>query len=170
MSEEIVNKVAKSGLVTLDLGELAPTGERAAFDIADHLWQGLVLKEKDFREMVKTNDWSQYQDQYVAVYCSADAIVQDWAYMLVVSALQPFARRVVVGTPETMETMLFTEAIRAIDTEEYRDARIVVKGCGDIKIPPAAFAEVVNHLQPHVRSIMYGEPCSTVPVYKRPKA
>ena len=169
MGEEIVNKVAKSGLVTLDLGELAPKGERADFDLASHLWQGLVLKEKDFREMVKTNDWSQYQDKYVAVFCSADAILQDWAFMLVVSALQPFARRVVVGTPETMETVLFTEAIQAVNPEEYRDARIVVKGCGDFKIPSAAFAEVVNHLQPHVRSIMYGEPCSTVPVYKRPK-
>lgn len=169
MSEEIVNKVAKSGLVTLDLGELAPPGPRATFNLADHLWQGLVLKEKDFREMVKTNDWSHYQDQYVAVYCSADAILQDWAFMLVVSALQPFARRVVVGTPETMETVLFTEAIRSINPEDYRDARIVVKGCGDIKIPPAAFAEVVSRLQPFVRSIMYGEPCSTVPVYKRPR-
>lgn len=169
MSEKIVNKVAKSGLVTLDLSELAPAGSRSAFDLADHLWQGLVLKEKDFREMVKANDWSQYRDQYVAVYCSADAIIQDWAFMLVVSALQPFVRRVVVGTPETMETILFTEAIRSIKPEDYRDSRIVVKGCGDIKIPPAAFAEVVSHLQPHVRTIMYGEPCSTVPVYKRPK-
>jgi len=169
MSEEIVNKVAQSGLVTLDLGELAPKGERAAFDIADQLWQGLVLKEKDFRQFVKDNDWSHYNNKLVAVYCSADAIVPDWAFMLVVSALRLHAQRVVVGTPETMETMLFAEIIRALKTEDYRDARIVVKGCGDIKIPPAAFAEVVNHLQPHVRSIMYGEPCSTVPVYKRPK-
>lgn len=169
MGEEIVNKVAKSGLVTLDLGELAPKGERANFDIADHLWQGLVLKEKDFREFVKESDWSQYGNQLVAVYCSADAIIPDWAFMLVVSALRPHAQRVVVGASETMETLLFTEAIRALNPEEYLDARIVVKGCGDIKIPPAAFAEVVNHLQPHVRSIMYGEPCSTVPVYKRAK-
>lgn len=170
MSGEIVNKVASSGLITLDLGELAPEGTRSAFDLAEHLWQGLVLKEKDFREMVKTTDWSHYRDHLVAVHCSADAIIPDWAYMLVVSALQPYARRIVVATPEALEMILFSEAVRALNPENYRDARVVVKGCGEIKVPAGAFAEVVSHLQPVVRSMMYGEPCSTVPVYKRPKS
>lgn len=170
MSSEIINKVASSGLITLDLGELAPGGPRAAFDLADHLWQGLVLKEKDFREMVRTTDWSRYQDHYVAVYCSADAIVPDWAYMLVVSALKPFVRRAVVAAPDALESILYAEAVRQLNPELYRDARVVVKGCGEIKVPPGAFAEVVSLLQPVVRSIMYGEPCSTVPVYKRPKS
>ncbi|TVR39429.1 MAG: DUF2480 family protein [Cryomorphaceae bacterium] len=167
MAEEIVNKVAKSGLITLDLGELAPKADIVSFDLAEHLWQGLVLKEQDFRDMIKTHDWSQYQDQHVAVFCSADAIVQDWAYMLVASALQPYAKRVEIETPEAFRSMLFLDVIRALKPDEYRDARLVVKGCGDVKVPPAAFAAVVSHLQPVVKALMYGEPCSTVPVYKR---
>lgn len=169
MSEEVVNKVAQSGLISLDLAELSPKGERAAFDLKDVLWQELVLKEKDFREFVKTNDWSAYQDQFVAIYCSTDAIVADWAYMLIASALAPYARRTVMGSPKELEAMLLHESIQKLDSAEYQDARIVVKGCGDVKIPTSAFVELVNKLQPVVRSIMYGEPCSTVPVYKRPK-
>ena len=167
MAEEIVNKVAKSGLITLDLGELAPKADIVSFDLAEHLWQGLVLKEQDFREMIKTHDWSRYQGQYVAVFCSADAIVQDWAYMLVASALQAYARRVEVASPEAFHNLLYLDAIRALNPDDYRDARVVVKGCGDVKVPPSAFAAVVSHLQAVVKTLMYGEPCSTVPVYKR---
>lgn len=167
MSEQIVNKVASSGLITIDLAEFIPEGEVAAIDLKDLLWQELVLKEKDFRAFIKSNDWSVYQDQYVAVYCSADAIIPDWAYMLISAALAPYALRTFVGTPDAMNSMLLCEAIQQLDTDLYIDARVVVKGCGDIKIPAAAFVELVNVLQPVVKSIMYGEPCSTVPVYKR---
>ena len=170
MSEEIVNKVAKSGLVNIDLAEYAPQNEHAEFDLKDLLWQELVLKEKDFRAFVKDHDWSQYEQKNVAIYCSVDAIVPDWAFMLVASALAPFASRTYVGTPQEMVSVLFNERISKIDPEEFRDTRIVVKGCGDVKIPTSAFVELVNKLQPVVKSIMYGEPCSTVPVYKRPKA
>src|SRR5690606_16365406 len=169
MSETIVNKVAASGLVSLDLADLSPKGERAAIDLKDVLWQGLVLKEKDFREFVKTNDWSRYQNKFVAVYCSEDAIVQDWAYMLIASALAPYARRTVVASPAELETLLLHEAIHQLDVSQYTNARVVVKGCGDVKIPASAFVELVNKLHPVVGSLMYGEPCSTVPVYKRPK-
>lgn len=169
MSEEIVNKVAKSGLVNIDLAEYAPQSEQAEFDLKNVLWQELVLKEKDFRTFVKEHDWSHYSGKNVAIFCSADAIVPDWAFMLVASALAPFASRSYVGTPEEMTSVLFNERISRIDPETFRDARIVVKGCGDVDVPTSAFVELVNRLQPVVKSIMYGEPCSTVPVYKRPK-
>ncbi len=164
---EIINKVASSGLMTIDLAEFLPEDEIAVLDLKDLLWQEMVLREKDFREFISTNDWSTYQDQFVAVFCSADAIIPDWAYMLAASALSPFARRVYAGTPDEMRTLLLCEAIQQLDTDIYLDTRVVVKGCGDVKIPAAAFVTLVNVLQPVTKSIMYGEPCSTVPVYKQ---
>lgn len=169
MSEQIKNKVAASGLVNVDLSDFAPQQAPVGFDMKDVLWQEMVLKEKDFRSFVKQNDWSAYQDQNVAIYCSVDAIIPDWAFMLIASALSPFAKRVFMGTPSEMNAELYRANIEAIDKEQYRDARLVVKGCGDIKVPTSAFVNVVSHLQPVARSIMYGEPCSTVPVFKRPK-
>ncbi len=169
MSTELVNKVAASGLISIDLAEFSPKGERAVVDLKDVLWQELVLKEKDFREFVKTHNWSSYQDKYVAVFCSADAIIPDWAFMLIASALAPYAQRTAVASPEELETILLHDAIREIDIAPYTDARVVVKGCGDVKFHASAFSELVNRLQPVVRSLMYGEPCSTVPVYKRAK-
>lgn len=169
MADEIVNKVAKSGLISLDLEDLYPQGERAVLDIKDQLWQGIALKEKDFRTWVKEHDWSVYQDQYVAVHCSVDAIVPTWAYMLVAAALSPFAKKVVFGDLEVLQTVLFEEVINGIDAEDYRDARIVIKGCGDLDVPPSAYVALTNILVPVARSVMYGEPCSTVPLYKRPR-
>jgi hypothetical protein len=167
--EEIVNRVANSGLITLDLGEMYPEGERVLFDIRDVLFQGLILREKDFREFIATHNWTAYAGKYVALTCSADAIIPDWAWMLLASALQPFAKKIVFGDLEKLETVLFDEILSTVDAEHYRDQRIVVKGCGDKPVPKTAYIEVVRKLQPVAKSIMYGEPCSTVPVYKRPK-
>lgn len=168
--DEIINKVAGSGLVTIDLEEFYPKGERVVLDIKDQLFQGLLLREKDFREYIKQEDWSKYKDTYVAVTCSADAIVPTWAYMLLASALEPFAKKVVFGSAETLETVLYDELLRGLDVQQYKDARIVIKGCGNLPVPRAAYVELTRLLRPHVKSIMYGEPCSTVPIYKQPKA
>jgi uncharacterized protein DUF2480 len=166
MSEEIINKVAESGLVQFDLEELYPRGERVLFDLKGWLFEELILKEKDFRDGLKKHDWSKYSSAYVAVTCTADAIVPTWAYMLVVSHLQPVAAKVVMGDLQKLEEELFKEAISKLDPEKFRDARIVMKGCGD-KVPASAYVDFTTFLRPLAKSILYGEPCSTVPVYKR---
>jgi Protein of unknown function (DUF2480) len=165
--DEIVNKVAGSGLITIDPSTLVPAGTRSHIDIANQLWQGLVLKEKDFRDWLKNTDWSVYKDHFVSIHCSVDAIIPHWAFMLLASALEPHAALIVVGTSEDMETELFRKSIRNIHPEEYRDARVVIKGCSDITLPKSAYVDLVNYLQPIAKSIMFGEPCSTVPVFKR---
>jgi hypothetical protein len=167
MSDAIVNKVAQSGLVTLNLEDYLPEGEFVVFDLKDYLFMGLILKEKDFREALKSLDWSQYQGKNVAITCTADAIIPLWAYMLVTTHLQPVAKDIYVGTTEEMQKHLFLKGIAAINSSQYAEQRIVVKGCGDIAIGAFAYAELTKHLLPHVKSIMYGEPCSTVPVYKK---
>ncbi|HTF05525.1 MAG TPA: DUF2480 family protein [Bacteroidia bacterium] len=168
--EEITNKVANSGLITIDLGEMYPEGERVLLDIKNQLFQELILREKDFREFIKTNDWSQYKDKYVALTCSADAIIPDWTWMLLASALEPFAKKIIFGDLEKLETVLFEETLSKFNAEEFRDARVVVKGCGDKPVPKTAYIELVRKLQPLAKSIMYGEPCSTVPIYKKSKS
>lgn len=172
MSDEtpIINKVASSGLRTLDLEELYPHGERTVFDIAPLLWEGIALKEKDFRAFVKDHDWSQYQGHFVAVHCSVDAIIPTWAYMLVATHLQPYAVLVTQGDAEQLERTVFTRFIRLLDVETYRGSRIVVKGCSKLPVPLSAYVELSAKLVPVVRSLMFGEPCSTVPLYKAPKA
>jgi hypothetical protein len=167
MSDAIVNKVAQSGLITLNLEDYLPQGEFVTFDLKDYLFMGLILKEKDFREALKALDWTQYQGKNVAVTCTADAIVPLWAYMLVTTYLQPVAKDIYVGTTEEMQKYLFLKNISAVDAAQLMEKRIVVKGCGDISIGAFAYAELTKHLLPHVKSIMYGEPCSTVPVYKK---
>ena len=167
MNEEIVNKVAGSGIIQLDLEELVPKGERVLYDIKNNLWQELVLKEEDFRNFIKTNDWSTYEGKYVALNCSVDAIIPTWAYMLLISALKPFAKKVIYGGLDTLNTLLWVEALKQLDIDDYNDKRVVVKGCGTIPVPEAAFAELTNILLPRVKSLMFGEPCSTVPVFKK---
>ena len=167
MEEAIVNRVAKSTLVTIDLEDYYPQGEKAVYDIADQLFQGLILREKDFREHIKTHDWSQYQGQYVAVYCSADAIVPTWAYMLLTSRLVPYAKDIVFGDLENLNKQLLLKNINEINADDYVDAKIVIKGCGDLNISAFAYVEITKLLQPSSKSIMYGEPCSMVPVYKQ---
>ena len=169
MENDILNKVAQSGLVTIDLEEYYPAGERFLFDIKDLLFQGLILREKDFREYIKNEDWTKYKDKYVALICSADAIVPTWAYMLLATQLEPVAKRVVFGDLETLEAILYNEVLSKIDPNDYKDARIVIKGCGNLPVPKAAYVQITSILRPVAKSIMYGEPCSTVPLYKQPK-
>ncbi|WP_177181196.1 DUF2480 family protein [Parapedobacter koreensis] len=167
IQETIVNKVAQSGLVTVDLAHFAPQGDRVLYDIKDNLFQGLILREKDFREFVKAHDWTQYTGKYVAITCTADAIVPTWAYMLLANRLEPYAKDVVFGDLTTLENVLYERALEDLDVEAYRDQRVVVKGCGDIPIPESAFVKFTVLLSKVAKSIMYGEPCSTVPVFKR---
>lgn len=167
MENEIINKVANSGLINLDLEDYYVKGPRKLIDIKDQLYMGMILKEKDFREWIKTNNWSQYQDSFVAVYCSEDAIIPVWAYMLVAAALEPFAKRVVFGDLEALETELYKEVIDGLELNEFTDQRLIIKGCGNLPVPRAAFLMLTRKLQPIAKSIMYGEACSTVPIYKR---
>ncbi|RNL56890.1 DUF2480 family protein [Pedobacter jejuensis] len=167
IQENFVNKVANSGLITLNLEDYYHPGERVLYDIKDNLFHGLMLREKDFREFIKGHDWSQYEGKNVAIICSADAIVPTWAYMLLANKLKPFANEVVFGGLDTLEAVMFAKALSKINTESFANERVVVKGCGDIEVPVAAYVEITNLLTPVVKSIMFGEPCSTVPVYKR---
>jgi hypothetical protein len=167
MSEEIVNKVAQSQLVTLDLESYYPVEEIVVFDLKPHLFMELILKEKEFRAALQNNDWSVYQNKVVAVTCTADAIIPMWAYMLVASYLQPVAKDVIFGDEQTARQQLFVRNIDAIDTEPFVEKRIVVKGCGDIPIGEYAYLAITKKLMPVAKSLMYGEPCSTVPIFKR---
>lgn len=166
--DEIINKVANSGLITIDLEEFYPKGDRVLFDIKPLLFHELILKEKDFREFIKQHDWSQYKDKLVAITCTADAIIPTWAFMLVSIALEPFAKKIVFGNLETLEAIIFNEALVAIVYEDYKDKRVVIKGCSNLPVSTNAYVELVRGLRPFAKSIMYGEPCSTVPLYKAP--
>lgn len=166
VEEKIVNKVAESGIISFDLAKYYHSGERVVYDIKENLFQGLMLREKDFREFIKTHDWNQYAGKNMAITCTADAIVPTWAYMLLVSRLEPVVNMVIFGDLRELENALFRDALTKINIEEFRDQRVVVKGCGDIPVPVAAYVEITRLLRPIVKSIMYGEPCSTVPIYK----
>lgn len=167
MDETLVNKVSASGLVSLDLEDYYPKQDIATFDLKDHLFMGLILKEKDFREALKNLDWSVYRDSFVTITCSADAIIPSWAYMLVASYLQPVAKDILVGTTEEMIKHLMLKNLNNLPISEYTDQRVVIKGCGDLAVGDFAYAEITKLLLPVAKSIMYGEPCSTVPIYKR---
>lgn len=167
IQENIVNKVAQSGLITIDLAKYAPQEEIIVYDIKNNLFHELILREKDFRDFVKDHDWSQYQDKHIAITCTSDAIVPTWAYMILANKLTPYAKTISFGTKEEITKELFTEAIQKIDYTAFQDQRIVVKGCGDIFIPESAFVLFTSNLTKVAKSIMYGEPCSTVPVFKR---
>ena len=167
MENVIVNKVAESALTSLDLEEYYPKGETSVFDLKDHLFMGLILKEKDFRAALQSYDWEQFRDKNVAITCSADAIIPMWAYMLVASNLQPVAKEVVFGEEKAILNTLLLRNLATIKGEDYLDKRVVVKGCGDVAIPESAYVEITNKLRPYAKSIMYGEPCSTVPIFKK---
>lgn len=167
MQDSFVNKVAESGLITLDLEKYYPREETAFFDLKDFLFMEMILKEKDFREKLKEHNWEQYRDKYVGVYCSADAIIPVWAYMLIASYLEPFAKDVIMGNEAELHRRLFLKNLAAIDLKEFEDKRIVVKGCGETPIGEFAYLEITRLLRPVAKSIMYGEACSTVPVYKK---
>lgn len=169
MAEEIVNRVANSKLMTIDLEDLYPKGERVLFDISKWLLEGIVLREKDFRKEAEEHDWSQYSNCYVALYCSTDAIVPGWAYLLLSLHLAPYASKVVVGSIENIETVIFSEIIDKLDVSEYQDKPVIIKGCTHKPIPENAYVLLAQKLHPVARSIMYGEACSSVPLYKRKK-
>jgi hypothetical protein len=165
--EEIENKIAQSGLETINLGDYYPEGERALIDLKDHLYEGLILREKDFRTYLKNEDWTRYADKYVAITSTADAIIPQWAYMLLASELQPFAKIVVAGNKDTLESIIFRESIaKKLNPETYSGKRVMIKGCGDKDLPVSAFSDAVVLLKPYAKSIMYGEACSNVPIYK----
>ena len=167
MSEVFVNKVAESGLISFDLEEYYPKGEIKTFDLKGYLFMELILKEKDFRAALQTTDWDQYAKAHVAITCSADAIIPMWAYMLVASYLQPIAANVVFGDEKKLISTILLKNLASVKGEEFTDKRVVVKGCGEVAIPQEAYVEITNMLRPFVKSIMYGEPCSTVPIYKK---
>jgi len=168
MAEEIINKVSQSALLTLDLEQFFPAEKINLFDLKPFLFMELILKEKDFRAALLITDWTIYKDEIVGIYCSADAVIPVWAYMLVTSYLQPYAKDVIMGDEPAVLRQLITNRIQAMDPEEYTDKRVVVKGCGDKAIGDFAYLEITKLLRPVVKSIMYGEPCSTVPVFKAP--
>jgi hypothetical protein len=167
MNDPIINKVAESGLITLDLEQYYPTGQTAVFDMKDHLFMGLILKEKDFREALKKLDWSVYKEKNVAVMCSADAIIPVWAYMLVASYLQPVAKDIVMGDEKELHKILFLKNLSTVNINEFTDKRVVIKGCGETPIGDFVYMEITKLLRPVAKSIMYGEPCSTVPIFKQ---
>ncbi len=164
---EIRNRVQESGIITMDLADFKPNQAFVGIDLADVLWQGMVLKEADFRAWVKEHDWSKYKSKAVYIHCSVDAIIPTWAYMLIGSKLITEDVPFIVGDQASLERKLIADEINKIDTSEYRDGRIMIKGCSDITDPAFAMSELVRVLQPVAKSIMYGEPCSAVPVFKR---
>ncbi len=169
MSGEIVNRVTNSKLKTLDLEDYFPEGERLLLDISDWLFEGIILKEKDFRTSVNQHHWTQYENKYVAVICSSDAIIPSWAYLLVSVSLAPYAKKFVVGDLELLENIIFQEIVANLPLDAYRDAPVIIKGCSEKKIPDSAYSEITQRLTPIVSSLMFGEACSSVPLFKKKK-
>jgi hypothetical protein len=169
MAEEIVNRIANSKLITFNLEDYYPEGERVLFDVKDWLLEGFVLREKEFREQAKNHDWSSYQDKFVALTCSSDAIIPAWAYMLLATYLQPHAKKIITGDLESLETVLYTEVIQNLEVKDLQDKPVIIKGCANNPVPKNAYLLLIAKLQPVVKSLMYGEACSSVPLYKKPK-
>jgi len=165
--KEIINRVSNSSLITFDLEEYYQTGERALIDVKEQLYEGLILKEKNFREFIKRHDWSFYQNKFVTITCTADAVIPTWAYMLVAIALKPYAKMIEFGTLENLEEKLFQKALSIVNWDQFRNAKVVVKGCSKVNVPSSAYVLAVAELQPIVSSLMFGEACSTVPLYKK---
>lgn len=170
MAEDIINRVSKSGIESIDLGDYYPEGPVVSLDVKDWLFHGLILREKDFREKLEQYPWEEYAGKHVAVHCTTDAIIPAWAYMLLASRLQPVAASVYFGTETELVMQYYLQALQKLDAAAFADKRVVVKGCGDKPVPDAAFLDITIKLMPYAKSIMYGEPCSTVPVYKKGKA
>jgi len=169
MSEKIINRVAQSNLATIDLEELYPKGERVQLDISKWLHEGLLLREKEFRKKVELHAWEQYKDKYVALICSTDAIIPSWSYLLITTFLSKYAKKIVVGDLELLETAIFQEVLENFDTSSFKDKPVIIKGCVHKPIPPTASVQLIEKLLPKAKSIMFGEACSTVPLYKRKK-
>jgi len=169
MADEIVNRVAKSKLKTIDLEDFYPKGSRTSIDIKDWLFQEIILKEKDFRAFLKNHDWSQYQNHYIAISCSSDAIIPSWAYMLIATYTSPFAKKTIIGNLQQLETAIFQEIMQNFNVEAYKDLPVIIKGCSNKPIPETAYIQLIEKLQPVAKSIMFGEACSTVALYKKKK-
>ncbi|SNR54616.1 DUF2480 family protein [Lutibacter flavus] len=167
MADEIVNRVANSKLKTIDLEDYYPKGERTIIDIKQWLFHELILKETEFRAYLASHDWSQYKNHYIALTCTSDAVIPSWAYMLITTYVAPFAKKIVVGTLKELENSIFQDIIKSIGTEEFRDIPVIIKGCSNKPIPETAYIFLIEKLQPVVKSIMFGEACSTVPLFKR---
>lgn len=167
MNEEIKNRVSESSIVTLDLAEYYPKEETVLFDMKDHLFMGLILKEKEFREGLKTMVLDKYKDKNVALTCTADAIIPVWAYMLATSYLEPIAKNIVFGDENFLHQTIFLQNISTIDRNDFIDKRVVIKGCGELPISETAYVAITKLLKPVVKSLLYGEPCSTVPIFKK---
>lgn len=167
MQDEIINKVANSALEVFDLEDYYPKGIRTQLDISQWLYEGFLLKEKDFREALKNHDWKQYENHLVAIHCSTDAIIPAWATILVTVYLAPFAKKIVTGTLHDLDTALYQEIIPTIDFTKYQDKPVILKGCSKKPVPESAYIMAIQSLQQHAKSIMYGEACSAVPLFKR---
>ncbi|HQG39116.1 MAG TPA: DUF2480 family protein [Chitinophagales bacterium] len=167
MSEPLINKVAQSGIITLDLEVFFPTEEILPLDIKDFLFRGLLLKELEFRANLKNVDWTAFQDKSVAVFCSSDAILPQWAYMLIVVYLQQVTKEIYFGTIAEVEQKLLLQNIQNMNVAQYQEERLIIKGCGTKALGGEAYLEITKKLKPVVKSLMFGEPCSTVPVYKK---
>ena len=169
MEGEIVNRVAKSPLVTIDLEELYESGDCMLYDLKNNLYQETILRERDFREFLKEHDWSQYAGRHIAINCSADAIIPTWAYMLLTIKLEPYAKSIIYGDLDQLNDFLWNKSLKQIVAADYTDKKVVIKGCSKIKVPTSIYVEVTRLIRPYAASIMYGEPCSTVPLYKAPR-
>ncbi len=170
MSDALVNRVASSGLITLKPEEWAPASRPLSFDMKDYLFMEMILKEQDFRDSMKSHDWTSYSDQVLCVYCSTDAIIPSWGFMLVATMASPFAKEVFFGTPDQWVSRQLLQYIEQLDLTPYADQRIIIKGCSDhVAIGPEIYVALTGRLVPVVKSLMFGEPCSTVPVFKRSK-
>jgi hypothetical protein len=169
MSDEIINRVANSKLITIDLEDYYPKGQRILFDIKDWLFEGFVLREKDFRTQVANYDWSQFNESYVALNCSSDAIIPGWAFMLLSIHLEPYTKKTIIGDLEQLETSIYQDIINNLDITTYKEKPIIIKGCSNKPVPQNAYIMLTNKLKPIAKSIMYGEACSSVPLYKSPK-
>jgi len=166
---EVINRIKNSKLISIDLEDFYPIGERISFDIKDWLFEESILKEKDFREYVKNHDWTAYKNSFVALHCSVDAIIPSWAFLLVTVNLSPYTNRIVVGDFKTIETVLFNEIISNLDIEQYRDKHVLIKGCSEKPIPDTAYVQLAQKLVHVATSVMYGEACSSVPLFKNKK-
>lgn len=167
MEGEIVNKVAKSGLITFNLEDYYLKGKRVQFDVKSFLWQGIVVKEKEFRKAVKEYNWEQFEGQYVALFCSEDAIIPSWAYMLITVELMEYSNKVILGDLNDLENALYIESLSKLDYSEYSDKRVIVKGCSHYPVPEMAYSYLIQQMKPYTKSLMFGEACSTVPLYKK---
>lgn len=169
MKDEIINRVANSKLITIDLEDYYPQGRRVLFDIKEWLYEGLVLREKEFRKQAKEHDWSQYKDTFVALYCSTDAIVPAWAFMLISVYLEPYSKKTVIGNLKDLETSIYQDVLDALDFTEFHNKPLIIKGCSNKPVPDNAYIMLIAKLKPLAKSIMYGEACSSVPLFKKPK-